>query len=259
MIPYIAQPVLHLGPLTLYAFGVLVAAAVLVGSWLARRRARASGLDDRTLQQLLTWTVVGGFLGGHVLDLIFYEPATVLHDPARLLRVWDGIGSFGGFVGAVAGAMLFLSRRPLGAQTWRYLDTIAYAFPFGWILGRLGCTLAFDHPGRATSFFLGERFTDGVVRHNLGLDEALFTMAIAALFFVVGRKRRRDGFFVGVLAVLYAPVRFAMDALRIRDARYLGLTPAQYGSILLAMVGAAILLHTPRRGPSTAPTTPVAV
>lgn len=245
MLPYVAQPVLHLGPLPLHAFGLLVAMAVLVGSAVAQRRARAIGFDEHTIQDLLTWIVAGGFLGGHVLDLLFYEPAVVLHDPLRLLRLWDGLGSFGGFVGAVAGAALYLRRHAV-RDAWRALDVIAYAFPFGWIFGRLGCTLAFDHPGRATTFFLGERYTDGVVRHNLGLDEALFTVVIAALFFAVGRKARASGTFVGLLALVYAPVRFAMDALRIADTRYFGLTPAQYGSALLAVVGIAILALRPR-------------
>lgn len=247
MLPYIAQPRIVLGPLTIYAFGVLVAIAVLVGTEVARRRAARIGLAAGEIDGMLTWVVVGGFLGGHVLDLLLYEPRTLLTDPFRLLRLWDGLGSFGGFVGAVAGAGLFIWRQQ-PVRPWRHVDAIAYAFPFGWIFGRIGCALAFDHVGRPTDFALGQEYVDGVVRHNLGLEEALYTIGIATLFAVLGRRRRPAGFFTGLLALVYAPVRFALDALRVGDARYLGLTPAQYGSVLLAVVGAVLLIAIGRRG-----------
>lgn len=244
MLPYLAQPRLVLGPITIHAFGVLVAVAVLVGTAVAERRARATGLDEASVRSLLSHVIVGGFLGGHVLDLLLYEPGTVAADPLRLLRIWDGLGSFGGFVGAVAGAAIYFARHRR-EDAWQLLDAIAYAFPFGWIFGRLGCTLAYDHVGRVTSFFLGQRYADGVVRHNLGLEEAVYTMALAIAFFVLGRAPRRAGFFVGMLALLYAPVRFLLETLRVEDTRYLGLTPAQYGSMMLAVVGLAVLA---RRG-----------
>lgn len=246
MIPYIVQPVLRWGPIHVYAFGVLVALAVIVGGWITRRRAVAQGLDEPVLSALLTWIVVGGFVGGHVIDALVYEPAKVAADPLSLLRIWESLGSFGGFVGAAVGALLFLRRRPLGADAWRYLDAIAYAFPFGWIFGRLGCALAFDHPGVATRSFFGERFVDGVVRHNLGLEEAVFTIVVAVAFYLLGRKERRPGFFVALLPLVYAPVRFALDALRIGDARYDGLTPAQIGSFALVVVGIAVALASRR-------------
>ena len=88
---------------------------------------------------------------------------------------------------------------------------------------------------------LGQRYVDGIVRHNLGLEEALYTFMIAAMFLLLGRRRRFGGFFLGTLLVLYAPFRFAIDLLRIVDVRYLGLTPGQYGSLVLFAVGMIIL------------------
>lgn len=250
MLPYFSPPVLTLGPLSLHAFGVLVAAAVLVGMTVARRRAIRIGLNARHIEGLLSWVVACGFVGGHVIDLLLYEPATLTSHPLQILRIWDGLGSFGGFIGATAGATWYIHRqRPV--RPWRYLDVVAYAFPFAWFFGRLGCAVAFDHVGRATNFFLGEVYRDGVVRHNLGLEESLLTIGLAALFYIAGRKERPSGFFIALLALLYAPARFALDSLRIEDARYLGLTPAQYGSILLACIGAVMLVLISRRASLT--------
>jgi phosphatidylglycerol:prolipoprotein diacylglycerol transferase len=241
VIPHLAQPTLHLGPITIHAFGVLVAIAMIVGMRIVRTRAEAGGLDGALADRMVTWILLGGFAGAHLVDRLVYNPAETLQEPWRLLKFWEGLSSFGGFIGAVVGAVLFFRKVDTGRDRWRYLDCVAYGFPFGWIFGRLGCSIAFDHPGRETRFFLSEVYQDGKVRHNLGLDEALYTILLALLFYVLGRKPRRPGFFVGLLALLYAPVRFAFDFLRIVDVRYFGLTPGQWGTMGLVVVGVVIL------------------
>lgn len=248
MIPYFAQPQLHLGPITVHAFGLLVACALLVGTRIVTRRAVAEGLPEQAVGRFLGWVLVGGFVGAHLMDRLVYFPAETLADPLSLFRFWESLSSFGGFVGGTIGALLFFRRHPAPGSVWKYVDSFAYAFPFAWILGRTGCFVAFDHPGRRTTFVLGQVYKDGVVRHNLGLDEAIYTVIIAVLFHALGRRRRFPGFFLGLFMVVYAPFRFAADFLRIVDVRYYGLTPGQYGCIILALAGAAILVTRRRAG-----------
>jgi len=246
MIPYFEQPVLHLGPLEISLFSALVVLGAVIGVVVARLHARRQGLDPAVAERLAVWVLVGGFLAAHLVDRLAYFPAQTFRDPLSLLRFWEGLSAFGGFLGAIAAVALFLRRAGLRPHTWRYVDTIAYAFPFGWVAGRLGCFVAYDHPGTPTGLLFGQTYADGVVRHNLGLEEALYTLAIVAGFVVLGRRPRRPGLFAGLLAVLYAPGRFFLDFLRIGDALYLGLTPAQWGSILLLPVGVWVLARSRR-------------
>jgi phosphatidylglycerol:prolipoprotein diacylglycerol transferase len=253
VIPYIAQPQVSLGPIHIYAFGVLVALAMIVGMRFVRRRAAGDGLDPMVADRLVTWVLVGGFIGAHLVDRFLYFRDETLANPITILKFWQGISSFGGFLGAIVAAVLFF-RRNSALPVWRYLDCVAYGFPFGWIFGRLGCTLAFDHPGLETTFFLGEMDAHGVVRHNLGFYEALFTMLIAAFFHYLGRQGRRPpGYFVAMLAIVYTPVRFLFDFLRTIDVRYLGLTPGQWGAIALLIVGVVLLRAAKKRGEAEAP------
>jgi phosphatidylglycerol:prolipoprotein diacylglycerol transferase len=247
VIPHIDQPTLHLGPITIHAFGVLVALAMIVGMRFVRRRAAADGLDPFVADRLVTWVLVAGFIGAHLVDRFVYYWGETLADPISILRFWEGLSSFGGFLGAIVGALLFF-RRERALPRWRLLDCVAYGFPFGWIFGRLGCTLAFDHPGSPTRFFLGEVYTDGVVRHNLGLYEALYTVLIAALFHRLGRTGRPAGFYVAALAIVYAPVRFLFDFLRKNDIRYGGLTPGQWGALALIVAGVVLLRRAQKKG-----------
>jgi phosphatidylglycerol:prolipoprotein diacylglycerol transferase len=245
VIPYFKQPALPLGPVTIHAFGVLVAAGILIGMHLVRRRATATGLDAGFAERMTMWILLGGFLGAHLVDRLVYFPGETLADPLSLLKFWEGLSSFGGFLGAAVAAVVYVRRVRAPVERWLYLDLVAYALPTGWFFGRTGCFLAFDHPGAETSFFLGQRYTDGLVRHNLGLEEALYTLPLALFFLWLGRagRRHRPGLLVGLVAILYAPVRFLLDFLRSVDVRYFGLTPGQYGALALVLVGAVILLR----------------
>jgi phosphatidylglycerol:prolipoprotein diacylglycerol transferase len=249
MIPYFKQPSLSLGPITIHAFGVLVATAVWVGFKIFNKRAIAAGLDPRLGERLFMWALIGGFIGAHLVDRLVYFPDRTLKDPLSILRFWEGLSSFGGFLGAITGATIFIRRMKLGASTWQFVDAVAYCAPFGWIFGRLGCFVAFDHPGAETTFFLGQynpAYSTQPI-HNLGLEEALFTMVLAATFYVLGKKPRYPGFFFGLMFVLYAPVRFILDFSRRVDVRYAGLTPGQWGSIAAFGLGLSILLYSRKR------------
>lgn len=247
MIPYFAQPHLSLGPISIHLFGVLVAVGILTGLRLMRWRAGRLGLDVALAERLGLWVVVGGFASAHIFDRLAYFPRETLADPLSLLRFWESISSFGGFLGAVVVALVFLRRRP---DKWAYLELLGCVLPVGWFFGRLGCFVAFDHPGTPTTFFLAQRYRDGVIRHNLGLYEALYVLPVALLFLWLGRGgARRPAFFAGLSAVLYAPVRFLLDTLRTDDARYFQLTPGQYSAILLLAVGVVLLVRPPKASP----------
>lgn len=275
MIPYFRQPQLPLGPVTLHAFGALVAAAVIAGSELAVRRCRKQGLDPQVCLDLVLYAVVAGFVGAHLYSVLAYYPREALRDPIILLKVWENISSFGGFVGGLTGIALYFRRkgRAMDRTTrLRYLDAIAFAMPFAWAIGRLACTTAHDHPGTVTTFPLGvslagdeaRAFITSVYRdagrlaelppwnalgrlafHDLGWYEFLITaLGLVPAFLWLDRRTRPPGFFAAAFVLLYAPVRFLLDFLRMADARYFGLTPGQYAALAF-FLGAAWAL---RRG-----------
>lgn len=246
MIPYIEQPTIDLGPITIHAFGVLVAAGVLLGIEIFKQRIAQVGLDSDLAGRMLAWMLVAGFIGAHLVDRLFYDFHETLARPVTLLMFWEGISSYGGLFGGAVGAWLFLRRNHQGRDAWRYLDSLAYALPLGWFLGRMGCFVAYDHVGVPTDFFLGQMYQDGIVRHNLGFEEALYSLAVASVMFLVGSKPRPPRFLVGLLAVLYAPARFLLDFLRIADERYAGLIVSQYASLLLLAIGAWLLWRSYR-------------
>ena len=250
MIPYFGSllfdiPAFHLpligqvGPLPVHLFGVLVALGVLLGDRITVREAAKRGLDPHDVRYLNARMVIGGFITAHLVSVIFYFPERVRANPLVLLNFWSGLSSFGGFTGAAI-TYLYLSRREK-IPALPYADAVALGLAVGWIFGRLGCTTAHDHPGRHTDFFLSVRYPDGP-RHDLGLDELLFTIVLTLILFRYARRPRPAGRLIGLFAVLYAPVRFLLDFLRATDvarpdARYGGLTPAQWACLGALAVG----------------------
>ena len=248
LIPYYPQPSWHLvGPFTVHAFGALVAVAILFGAWIVRKRLAKRGLPVEPVGDFIFFLMVAGFVGAHLTEILLYQPHRVLEEPWVLLKVWDGISSYGGFFGALLGAWWWLRRQPWGRyQRWTYLEEIAFGLPFGWLFGRLGCFSAHDHIGISSTFFLAVDFPAnlGGPRLDLGLIEAIYTLGIIVLWLVLSRKERPVGFFLALLPAVYAPVRFGLDFLREGDRTYLGLTPAQYAS--MAVIGLAFWVYNRR-------------
>lgn len=254
MIPYFSIPVKYLGPIPLDPWGTMVCIGFVVGLELARARGIKTGLDVRDVVDGIVAVIGMGFVVGHLVHVLayHYEDIFLKEGITSLLKIWAGLSSFGGFLGAVVGALLFygvVRRRPF----WPHADAIIYGFPFGWVFGRTGCFLAHDHIGRLTDFPIAVQFPPhyffqgdpGGARFDLGLLEALWTVVIAVLFFVWGRSPRAPGFFAAAWCLLYAPVRFGLDFLRNTDlehadVRWNGLTPAQWGC--LVMFGGGLLL-----------------
>lgn len=256
LIPYFSVPTLELGPLVLDSWAALVAIGFLVGMEVVRARGLRKGIEPKDTIDGIVVTVGLGFVVGHFVHVLAYNPHQLEEQGVMaLVRIWAGFSSTGGFIGAVLGAMLFymvIRKRPF----WPHADTIMFGFPIAWFFGRMGCFSAHDHIGALSDFALAVDFPVaryGGPRHDLGLYEALWSLGIAVVFFLYRNKPVRDGFFTAMFCLLYAPVRFGLDFLRNTDlegradARWLGLTPAQYGMILMFIAG-VVLVPKLRRG-----------
>ena len=242
------------GAFSIKPFGTLVAIGVYLGSYLSTGLGKRLGLNERALASFAAWVVGFGFLGGHMLDVIFYYPGQVLRDPLSLFRVWEGLSSFGGFSGAIIGGFLWKWRYK--SDILPYADVIASSFPAGWVFGRTGCSVAHDHPGLASDLWLAVQYPGGG-RFDLGLYEMVLTIPLALSFLWLRRRPHPWGFYIGAMAIAYAPVRFALDFLRVSapvaenggltaavDPRYAGLTPAQWACFGLLIMGVYFFVRT---------------
>ena len=279
LIPYWQPQVYQLGPVPIDPWATLVCIAFVLGLEVGRSRGIRKGLAPRDVVDGAVCVVGMGFVVGHLVHVLAYNRHLMQldgqFDPwtafVALASVWAGFSSNGGFLGAVIGAILFYKViRP--RDFWKFADNAMYCFPFGYVFGRLGCFSVHDHIGvKASEFpllkFLAVDFPAPYQpRYDLGLLEAIWVATVAGVFFVVDRKwpNAPNGKFLALWGMTYAPMRFLLDFLRntdlgeASDVRYLGLTPAQYGS-LLTMFGSTLvliwLLKRKKNGSETDPPT----
>ncbi|NRA34466.1 MAG: prolipoprotein diacylglyceryl transferase [Polyangiaceae bacterium] len=237
-------------------FGTLVALGVYLAGYITVLRARQRGVSDRLMTSFLLWVAGSGFVFGHVLDTLMYYPEEALRDPWSVLRLWEGLSSFGGFIGGVFGAVLW--RTHYGTPAFVYADLMASCFPLGFMIGRVGCAVVHDHPGIASEAWYAVDFPQGGML-DLGLLEVMALCPLVIGFAIAWRTPKPWGFYLGVMSVAYAPVRFSLDFLRRRDGyfsdvRYAELTPAQWGSCALLIVGAFIYLRAMTMASFASPT-----
>ena len=245
MIPYFTVPPLSLGPIDVQSFGILSALGVWLASWLLVRGARVRGLDERPVIGVAIWALAGGLVGAHLVHLLLYHPEELrgAWGVWQLFKFWDGLSSTGGVLGGTAAVLLYFRLR--GVPFSRYSDVFALAIAPGWAVARIGCFSVHDHPGRLTSFPLAIAFPEGA-RHDLGLYDALLLGAITAILYACARRGLLRGRLLALVALLYGIGRFLLDFLRATDlpyvdARYFGLTPAQYVCIGFVVYGVLAL------------------
>lgn len=163
-----------------------------------------------------------------------------------------------------------LVRRKKALPILPFADLVLSVFPLAWIFGRAGCSIAHDHPGtRAGSDALmavaypaaSPAITDGpgaharfgpvtfieghFPRYDLGLLELVLAIGISLLCVALWRRRRATGTYAVVVSLVYAPVRFLLDFLRVEstDVRYAHLTPAQWMCLGLFVFALFLLRH----------------
>ena len=282
----------HLGALEIQWFGAIVAVGVLIGASLLRRYAEWHGLSDYHIRHLLGWVTICGFIGAHEFDMIAYNWAHI-SDPIGLwppshwplpIRFWDGIASYGGFVGGAAGFAFYVWWKRLPPRLMADITIMGLLPAFS--IGRIGCTVVSDHigaavdPGKWYSFLaVNYPVKDGfpqisqlveqhpevvhgghVLAWNLGLIEFLYLALICAIVLSLAfrpKHRPSAGFLTALTGALYTPVRFFLDFLRPEDTdpRHLGLTFAQWVSILAFGIAVYAIIRVMTHGEPAEPVT----
>ena len=240
------DPTLDLGPLHLAWHGLMIAVGILVGTLVAARVARRRGLDPERVMSAALVMALAGILGARLLYLL-------LNDAAALGRPHDWFGTngyalYGAVVLGPVAAALYLGRdRPL-----RYLDALAYGFPFGLAVGRIGDVINGEHHGPTTTLPWGLRHPNPealvpshtLAYHDGGLYELVLGVVLAVVVIALRDRLRRPGLLLWTVLALYGAGRFVMFFYRSdTESTGLGLNQAQLISVGLvaAAVGLAML------------------
>jgi phosphatidylglycerol:prolipoprotein diacylglycerol transferase len=266
------DPAVHIGSLSVHWYGVMYAVAFLVAfRYGVLPHVEKRGISRAIAERALIWTIVFGLLGAR-LYYVVQQPnlGDYLHNPIRIIAVWEGgMAFFGAIIAGLATVTVFSWRNRL--SMWVMWDAAVIFAVVGQPIGRIGNLINGDILGPPSNLPWATAYVDphavlqsccrlGVAYQPAAAYEALGTIAIGVILFALRRRRVRNG----ALAVAYIPL-YAISQLLLFQLRSseptlaLGLHQAQWTAIVMLVVVTPIVYLAWRRHVDTAPAPSVAV
>ena len=251
-----------LGPITVYSYGVLLAASYLLGLRLAMTRAKKRGLDSNRVLDLGIYIIIAALVGAKLL-LLVVDFDQFRRSPADLFSLVRAGGVFyGGLLLSVAVAFWYMNRHRM--PFWTTCDVFAPAIALGHVTGRLGCMAAGCCYGKPTDVPWAIIFTNPLAAANVGtplniplhptqLYEAGAELLILVLLLATEKRWRPfAGRTFWAYMLLYAISRYVIEFYR-GDPRgmVLGMSTSQFISLILAPLSLAMLAWLRRTSPET--------
>jgi phosphatidylglycerol:prolipoprotein diacylglycerol transferase len=254
-----------------YTYGLLLAAAYLLGLQFAIVRSRSRGLDQNRVMDLGIWIIVSALIGAKGM-LIIVEHDRFGWTWADLVNLFRSAGVFyGGLIAAVSVALVYLWRHRM--PVWTVTDVFAPGIALGHVIGRFGCLLAGccfgrDAVGVPWAITFHNQFAHDNVQTPLGIplhptqlyEAGAELLILGALLATEKRGRPFPGRTFWSYMLLYAVSRFVIEFYRgdsrgLVDVIGMQLSTSQFVSLLLAPLSLVMLAYLGRTyGPSPADT-----
>src|SRR6266540_259625 len=162
---------LHLGPIELTGYGLMMMVAFLMAGWAIQLDLRGRGLDEEYAADIVIAAVIGGLVGAK----LWYVFLTGEWD--ALLRR-GGFVWYGGLLGGAAGVLLNGWRKRVPARLT--MELCAAPLMLGHALGRVGCFLVGDDYGIPTTLPWSVSFPQGIPPTTAGALARDFHIALPA-------------------------------------------------------------------------------
>ena len=268
-------PFIHIGPLTLGSYGIMVATGLICAFFVLRADLRRRGYHGDAAENIIGITGLAGLAGARLYHLL-ESPAEFLAHPFALLFSTMGFAWFGAVIGGFV-ALVLLARH-YKMNMLLMLDIASPAAAIGYGVGRIGCLISGDGDyGIPTSLPWGMSFPKGLVPttgawdpasgsgicnkyglaqncavHPTPIYEFLVGMLIGYILWRIGARAvgglRTAGEVFAYYLVLTGVARFLVEFIRINPRSFLGLlSNAQTASVASMLAGAVILLMLHRR------------
>lgn len=233
------------GPFSVRWYGILIASAIVIGTFLALREAERKGLDPDLFLNVIIFCVPAAFIGARIYYVIF-NWGYYSRYPAEIPVTWHGgLAIHGGLIGAIL-VGYFITRK-YTMNIWQALDIVAPSIILGQAIGRWGNFFNQEAYGYQVdpSEIPWAMYIDGAYRHPTFLYESLWNLSV--FFFLLWFRRKKNlklGDVFLSYAMLYSIGRFFVEGFRTDS---LMLTPtlraAQVLSILVVVVSAGLLYY----------------
>src|SRR5215475_11368298 len=251
MLPILFQ----VGPLTIYSFGVFMALAAVAAAWVVQAELKRKGYNPELASTMVFAAAIGGLIGARALFII-EDWSNFLRSPWNCIFTGAGFTWYGGFLGGVLGGTWVGMKNNI---PWlKAADIAAPALAVGYGIGRLGCHVAGDGDwGTVTTVPWGVAYTQAIVGwvnpltgvpyppgvrvHPAPIYELIQSVIVFGILWSVRKKGYPKGTLFWLYLILAGLMRFVVEFWRVNPVLALGLTQAQWISLILILVGASLV------------------
>lgn len=248
---------IHLGPIQLRAYGLMIALGVLAAGWLSGRRIAQRGWGTREqMSSIVVWSVVAGVIGARLYHVVT-DWGRYKNDLGDIPKAWQGgLGIPGGLIAGIIVGIRVAKRHGISAR--RIATVAAPAIPLAQAIGRWGNYWNQELFGRPTTLpwslridaeHLPAGFQLGTTFHPTFLYESVGNLLICGALLLIDRRARvRPGWLMAFYLMGYSALRFFTESIRIDRANEIaGLRINTWMSIVVFVGAAAWLFWDARR------------
>jgi prolipoprotein diacylglyceryl transferase len=255
-IPSPKHGIVHIGPIPLHAYGLMLAIGVLVAARVAEKRWIRTGRNPKDLSAIVVPVVIAGVIGARVYHLFtgykWSEGGFV-----GAFEIWKGgLSIWGAVAGGLIALLVLARRRNLDALA--LMDAIAPGVVLAQAIGRWGNYFNQELFGKPTTLPWGLKIDPanrppGYLRyatfHPTFLYESLWCLLVfGTIVFVERRYRLKRGQVFALYVAMYTFGRIWFEALRIDDAtKIFGIRFNLLLSIVLCIFGTCWFVWLGRR------------
>ena len=229
-------------------YGLLIAAAVLIGAILAIKEAGRKGIKEETFIDFLLFAVPVAIIFARLYYVVFswdYYSA----NPGQILNIrGGGLAIHGAVIGGALVAIVFARIKKL--KFWTLADIAAPSLILGQAIGRWGNYANQEAHGGPTDLPWGI-MVDGVKVHPTFLYESIWNFLVFLFLIWYRKKSKVEGELFLLYAILYSVARLFIEGLR-TDSLMLGpFRVAQLISVITIVVGGIILQNRKKAAEKT--------
>lgn len=208
---------LHIGPFTVYGYGLMIGIGIVAAYFLLEYRAKKKGLNPDMAFGLVLSCCVSGFIGAKLLYLLTVLQE-IIENPSMIWDLSHGWVVYGGLIfGALGGALYSKIKK---VNVLQYLDlgfpSVALAQGFG----RIGCFLAGCCYGKESDIPIAITFHHSDFAPNdvpLLPTQLISSAGDFLLFFALiylSKRLKKHGQLSFVYIMLYSVGRFVIEFFR---------------------------------------------
>jgi phosphatidylglycerol:prolipoprotein diacylglycerol transferase len=233
----------HLGPITIYSYGVMIALGLMAAYVTALLRLKRYNLkitpDD--LSSLAVGLTLLGFLGARIFYVLQYWDE-LGGDWLKIFLITDRSGFvwYGGLLFGSAYLLSYCWRKKI--NFFSLGDLLFPAGSLGYAIGRWGCFFYGCCYGAVTQLPWGVTFPHhpGELRHPTQIYSSIGALIVFFILIKLEKHKKFEGQLFSVGLILHALFRFLEEFLRVNPTYLFNLSAAQWIS-LVAILGGVFL------------------